>query len=72
MRTAVARARILGAEAVFVLGDPLWYERFGFRADAASGFTSPYAGQHLMVLAMTGSLPVSTGEIVHAPAFAKL
>lgn len=72
MRTAIARARLLGAEAIFVLGDPAYYSRFGFHVEAASGFTSPYAGPHLMVLAMSGTLPVSKGEIIHAPAFSRL
>lgn len=72
MRTAIARARLLGAEAIFVLGDPAYYSRFGFKVEAASQFTSPYAGPHLMVLAMGGTLPVSEGVIVHAPAFSEL
>lgn len=72
MRTAIARARLLGAEAIFVLGDPTYYSRFGFKVEAASQFTSPYAGPHLMVLAVGGTLPVNTGEIVHAPAFSEL
>ena len=72
MRTAIARARLLGAEAIFVQGDPAYYSRFGFKVEAASGFTSPYAGPHLMVLVMGGALPVSEGEISHAPAFSRL
>lgn len=72
MRTAIARARLSGADAIFVLGDPAYYQRFGFKVEAASGFTSPYAGPHLMVLAMDGTLPVNEGEIIHAPAFSRL
>ena len=72
LRTAIARARLLNAETIFVLGDPVFYARFGFKVEAAAGFHSPYAGPHLMVLAMAGALPVNTGEIRHAPAFSRL
>ena len=69
----LAQAKAGGWEAVFVLGDPAYYRRFGFRADAAAGFDSPYAGPHLMALALTGAgLPVRSGRIDYAPAFASL
>lgn len=58
--------------AVFVLGDPAYYGRFGFRAERAQGFVSPYAGPHLMALALHGDLPASTGPIDYAPAFLSL
>ena len=41
---AVNRARHEGWAAIFVLGDPHYYERFGFSREAASNFNSPYAG----------------------------
>ncbi len=66
-------ARQGGWQAVFVLGDPAYYSRFGFSANAAGGFTSPYAGPYLMVLALqANSLPVSTGTVKYARAFADL
>lgn len=69
----IERAKAGGWEAVVVVGDPVYYQRFGFRADAASAFTSPYAGPYLMVLALTETgLPVSAGRIDYAPAFASL
>jgi len=68
---AVSRARDGGWAAIFVLGDPHYYERFGFEREAAAGFTSPYAGPHFMMLALAPSLP-KTGELRHAPAFAAL
>ncbi|MBN9080774.1 MAG: GNAT family N-acetyltransferase [Rhizobiales bacterium 62-17] len=58
--------------AVFVLGDPAYYGRFGFEAALASGFRSPYAGPYLMALALGGPLPVREGRIDYAPAFAAL
>lgn len=69
---ATARARAGGWEAVFVLGDPAFYRRFGFDPQAARGFGSPYAGPHLMVLALSGRLPVAAGRVDYAPAFAAL
>jgi putative acetyltransferase len=60
-------------EAIFVLGDPAYYQRFGFRVDAASAFVSPFAGPHFMVLALTAAgLPVRSGRIDYAPAFSSL
>ncbi|MGZ8996499.1 MAG: hypothetical protein ACXW3P_08420 [Rhodospirillales bacterium] len=57
---------------MFVLGDPACYRRFGFRADLAAGFTSPYAGPHLMVLPLQGALPTQEGRLDYAPAFAAM
>jgi putative acetyltransferase len=72
VRRAVSRARSTGWAAIFVLGDPSYYERFGFDREAAVGFTSPYAGRHFMVLKLSPSLPATTGELRHAPAFSAL
>jgi putative acetyltransferase len=69
---AVNRARSEGWAAIFVLGDPDYYERFGFEREAAAGFASPYAGRHFMVLTLSPPLPATTGELRHPPAFAAL
>lgn len=63
-----------GAMLCFVLGDPAYYERFGFSADWASGFASPYAGEYFMALPLQGgAMPCGIrGEAAHAPAFAQL
>ncbi len=67
---ALERARVGGWDAVFVLGEPEFYRRFGFSADSAAGFSSPYAGPHLMALALREPrLPASTGSIGYARAF---
>jgi putative acetyltransferase len=72
IKRAVNKARETGWAAIFVLGDPNYYKRFGFDQEAATGFTSPYAGRHFMVLKLLPSLPAATGELRHAPAFAAL
>ena len=72
IEVAIERARVEEWDAVFVLGDPAYYERFGFRADIAAGFVSPYAGPYLMALPLGSALPVSVGKIDYAPAFAAL
>lgn len=58
----------------FVLGDPAYYGRFGYAADLARGFDSPYAGEYLMALALQdGKLPCGVrGLARHAAAFAAL
>lgn len=68
---ALDRARTDGAgwRAVFVLGDPAYYGRFGFRADLAAGFATPYAESHFMVLPLAGTLPVRSGPVAYAPPF---
>lgn len=71
VREAARRAGAEGWSAIFVLGDPGYYRRFGFQVQAAGSFTSPYAGPHFMALALTSGLP-NSGELRHAPAFAAL
>ncbi|MEO4040121.1 N-acetyltransferase [Hoeflea sp. CAU 1731] len=70
---ALVDARDAGWEGVFVLGDPDYYNRFGFTIEAAQGFKSPYAGPHFMALALVGDrLPASSGAVEYAPAFSEL
>jgi putative acetyltransferase len=67
------RAREEGWQGVFVLGEPGYYARFGFSAEMAAGFASPYAGPYLMALPLQGAaLPAASGRIDYAPAFAAL
>jgi len=71
IREALVRARQGNWDAVFVLGDPGYYRRFGFEPEPASGFASRYAGPHLMLLCIRPELPVMSGRIDYAPAFAR-
>jgi putative acetyltransferase len=68
----LARAKEAGWEGVFVLGEPRYYERFGFSVESAAGFASPYAGPYFMALALQGALPHHAGRVDYAPAFATL
>ena len=61
-----------GWQVVFVLGAPGYYGRFGFDPALASGFTSAYAGPHLMASAFGKALPAKIGVVGHAAAFATL
>jgi putative acetyltransferase len=72
IRWVLARAQEQAWDAVFVLGDPAFYRRFGFDPGPAAGFISPYAGPHLMVLSLGRALPVSTGRVDYASAFSAL
>jgi putative acetyltransferase len=69
MNAAIAQTRQGGWSAIFVLGDPVYYGRFGFRADLAAGFSSPYVGPHFMVLPLFDRLPAITGRVDYARAF---
>ena len=55
-------------EIVFVLGDPAFYERFGFSVGEASAFTSRYQGAHFMALALTATAP-NAGKVHYPAAF---
>jgi putative acetyltransferase len=59
-------------DAVFVLGDPRFYSRFGFDVHLASGYASPYAGPHFMAIALGDTLPAPSGTLLHAAAFTAL
>lgn len=73
--TALIRKGIehLHAQAIqigFVLGHPDYYPRFGFSAETARPFASPFAGPHFMALLLDKAviLPES-GRARYAPAF---
>jgi putative acetyltransferase len=72
IRAGLEQAREAGWQAVFVLGDPAYYRRFGFDAPAAAGFTSRYAGPHFMALTLGTALPAAGGILEYAPAFTLL
>lgn len=59
-----------GERIVLVLGDPTYYRRFGFTAEAAASIESPWPGPHFMALALTpGALDDVAGRVRYARAF---
>jgi putative acetyltransferase len=70
VRAALARAREGGWAAAFVLGDPAYYGRFGFSAEAARGYASPYAGEHFMAVPLGPEPLPGGGAVVYPPPFA--
>jgi putative acetyltransferase len=72
VKEGLKQAQEQGWKAVFVLGDPAYYQRFGFRVDLAQGFSSPYAGPRFMAISLGAHLPASSGRVDYAPAFASL
>ena len=72
IRAGLSRARDEGWQAVFVLGEPAYYRRFGFDPALAEGFDCAYAGPYLMALPLGGALPARTGQLRYAEAFSRL
>lgn len=72
IEAGLALAAEAGWDAVFVLGEPAYYSRFGFDAASAQGFQSPYAGPYFMVRALRPQLPVLSGRVDYPKAFAAL
>jgi putative acetyltransferase len=70
IRKGLDRARQDQWQAVFVLGSPAYYGRFGFNATAAEDYTSPYYGWPFMALLFDDKVP-RTGEIIFPEAFAE-
>ncbi len=73
VQNAIEVATTEGWRAIFVLGDPRYYRRFGFSVSNASGFQSIYAGPYFMVLSLQKEqLSIKTGVIEYAPPFSQL
>jgi putative acetyltransferase len=67
---ALERARATGAEAIFVLGHPAYYSRYGFSADVAAKIAAPFAGPNFMALELVpGSLSGVAGAVAYPAAF---
>ena len=73
IREGLARCRRAGVHAVFVLGDPAYYTRFGFEPAAPLGFVSDFgAGPEFMVLRLRAMPEHVTGRIQYAGPFDRL
>ena len=73
IEAGLEQARSRGTDIVFLVGEPEYYGRFGFRADLAAPFASPYAGRYFQAKLLRNdfTLPES-GKADYAPAFAEL
>lgn len=72
MRMGIDCCRDDGEAALFLLGDPCYYSRFGFSVAAAAPYVSPYAGPHFQMLELRpGALPPQ-GTVQFPRAFAQL
>lgn len=73
VRAGLDWLREAGVAMAFVLGEPDYYGRFGFKAALAEGFSSPYAGPYLQAVVLAGGcLEGRPGDARHAEAFAAL
>jgi putative acetyltransferase len=59
MEKALAQLRMLGAAGCVVLGDPKYYGRFGFEADAAMVLPD-VPPEYFQVIVFRGTVPVGT------------
>ena len=67
MRFAIARAASLGHEGIILVGDPEYYERFGFSADITGGLLMPAHVERRRFLGLEfahGALTAAAGLIV--------
>lgn len=70
IREGLARCKALGFDAVTVLGDPGYYERFGFTSEIAQRFDCPYSGPHFRALELRdGASQLGRWRLIYPPAF---
>lgn len=70
VEAGLARLRRSGLAAVFVLGAPAYYGRFGFRADLGAEFDCPWPGPEFQALALDRSRMPAGGTLVYPRGFA--
>jgi putative acetyltransferase len=70
IRTGLQACAEKGMEAVFVLGDPTYYRRFGFSAVKADGIASAYSGPHFQALELRAGALDGVKSVAYARAFA--
>jgi putative acetyltransferase len=72
IRAALERAQDQGIAAVFVVGEPAFYQRFGFSVGAARAYDCPYASDYFMIRALVSDPLPTTGRIDYPPPFGEL
>ena len=68
---ALRQVRAGGWGIAFVLGEPEYYERFGFTLGAAAGFDCLYAGPYFMALQLSDD-PVGAAPVIYSERFAAI
>ena len=70
VRAGIAASSAAGFEAIFVLGDPLYYERFGFSVKKAAPFKCKWTGPHFMLVELAvGALAGRKGKLEYPDSF---
>lgn len=70
VRASIKLAKEKGFEAIFVLGDVLYYERFGFSGKLADPFKVAWQGKHFMALELQeGALKNKKGPLKYPEPF---
>lgn len=73
IKESLVRAEAEGWQGIFVLGNPAYYGRFGFKRELAAGFENPYAGPYFLALAFgADQLPETEGVVSYPAAFAAM
>lgn len=67
IQTGLALCRSRGVEAIFVLGHPGYYPRFGFSAETARGVTAPFSGDAFMAIELRRGVLKSGGLMLTYP-----
>jgi putative acetyltransferase len=70
IRAGMAACGEYAVAAVFVLGDPAYYGRFGFDAENAARVACAYSGPHLQALELRPGALEGVKSVAYAPAFA--
>lgn len=69
LRAGLIQARRAGAEIVCTIGNHLFFERYGFNAQAAAKIESPWSGPQFLALALTDSAGQIAGKARYPEAF---
>ena len=73
VRHAIKLAREQGYQAIFVLGDTNYYERFGFSGPLANNFECPWQGRNFMAKELNeNALKGQSGPLTYPKAFSEL
>jgi putative acetyltransferase len=73
VRAGLARAGRDGWQAIFVVGEPDYYGRFGFSAAVADKFETAYPKPYVLALELApNALTSRTSALLYAPAFLAL